>query len=313
MIPVSANGTVSGPQAAVCALAPAGIVMALDGDDAGRAGTERWLDALTLERHRLPKVAALPDRVDPADWLAERGSGGLAAFGANAGADDAAGARPRMPGRELVRACLPRARNPIRDTAHDILAAAKAHPRPRRPPTPPAGRGRDDQTGLEPARHLRALPAQPVQDLRDRLSTSPSPACLPHRRSPPSPADRTRRRGAERPAHPSRSLMTATPTATTLVAEAATHLRQAAAATREIDGEDAFSIWASFAGQLDLAAAGLDPMWLGHDEPDSASIRDHLAAAAAIDRIAPLEGPPDGHVGLAPQRAQRIAEQMGAP
>ncbi len=79
--------------------------------------------------------------------------------------------------------------------------------------------------------------------------------------------------------------MTATPTATTLVAEAATHLRQAAAAMREIDGEDAFSIWATFAGQLDLAAAGLDPMWLGHDEPDSASIRDHLAAAAsAIDR-----------------------------
>ena len=109
--------------------------------------------------------------------------------------------------------------------------------------------------------------------------------------------------------------MTATPTATTLVAEAATHLRQAAAATREIDGEDAFSIWASFAGQLDLAAAGLDPMRLGHDEPDSASIRDHLAAAAsAIDRIAPLEGPPDlamwvWHLS----ELQRIAEQMGAP
>lgn len=50
VIPVSANGTaVSGPQAAqVCALAPAGIVLALDGDDAGRAGTERWLDALTF-------------------------------------------------------------------------------------------------------------------------------------------------------------------------------------------------------------------------------------------------------------------------
>ena len=30
-----------------------------------------------------------------------------------------------MPGRELVRACLPRARRPIRDTAHDILAAAR--------------------------------------------------------------------------------------------------------------------------------------------------------------------------------------------
>lgn len=124
VIPVSANGTaVSGPQAAqVCALAPAGIVLALDGDDAGRAGTERWLDALTLQRHRLPRVAALPDRVDPAGWLAERGRAGLAAFGANAEADDAAGSRPRMPGRELVRACLPRARNPIRDTAHDSHA-----------------------------------------------------------------------------------------------------------------------------------------------------------------------------------------------
>ena len=109
--------------------------------------------------------------------------------------------------------------------------------------------------------------------------------------------------------------MTATPTATTLVAEAATHLRQAAAATREIDGEDAFSIWASFAGQLDLAAAGLDPMWHGHDEPDSTPIRDHLAAAAsAIDRIAPLAGPPDlamwvWHLS----ELKRIAEQMGAP
>ena len=54
VIPVSANGTaVSGPQAGVRPR-PAGIVLALDGDDAGRAGTERWLDALTLQRHRLP-------------------------------------------------------------------------------------------------------------------------------------------------------------------------------------------------------------------------------------------------------------------
>lgn len=109
--------------------------------------------------------------------------------------------------------------------------------------------------------------------------------------------------------------MAATQTATALVTEAASHLRHAAAAAREIGGDDAFSIWASFAGQLDLAAAGLDPMWLGHDEPDSTSIRDHLAAAAsAIDSIAPLEGPPDlamwvWHLS----ELQRIAEQMGAP
>lgn len=182
VIPVSANGTaVSGPQAAqVCALAPAGIVLALDGDDAGRAGTERWLDALTLQRHRLPKVAALPDRVDPADWLAERGSGGLAAFGANAGANDAAGARPRMPGRELVRACLPRARNPVRDTAHVVLAAAKlTHGHDA---LELIRQAEDEMTrqGWNPrgifGHYLRS---QAVQDLRDRLNTLPSPAWPP--------------------------------------------------------------------------------------------------------------------------------------
>jgi len=182
VIPVSANGTaVSGPQAAqVCALAPAGIVLALDGDEAGRAGTERWLDALTLQRHRLPKVAALPDRVDPADWLAERGSGGLAAFGANAGANDAAGVRPRMPGRELVRVCLPGARNPVRDTAHIVLAAARlAHGHDA---LQLIRQAEDEMTrqGWNPrgifGHYLRS---QAVQDLRDRLNTLPSPAWPP--------------------------------------------------------------------------------------------------------------------------------------
>ena len=50
-------------------------------------------------------------------------------------------------------------------------------------------------------------------------------------------------------------------------------------------------------------------------EGAAASIRDHLAAAASvIDRIAPLEGPPDlamwvWHLS----ELKRIAEQMGAP
>jgi hypothetical protein len=109
--------------------------------------------------------------------------------------------------------------------------------------------------------------------------------------------------------------MTATPTATTLAADAAAHLRHAAATARQLGGQDAFSIWPAFAGQIDLAAAGLDPMSLGHDEPDSTNIRDHLAAAAsAIDRIAPLEGPPDQAMwGWHLSELQRIAEQLGAP
>jgi DNA primase len=182
VIPVSANGTaVSGPQAAqVCALAPAGIVLALDGDDAGRAGTERWLDALTLQRHRLPKVATLPARVDPADWLAEHGPAGLAAFGADAGADDAAGTPPRMPGRELVRACLPRARDPIRDTAHDILAAAKLTHGHDALQLIRQAEAEMTRQGWNPrgifGHYLRG---QAVQDLRDRLNTPPSPAWPP--------------------------------------------------------------------------------------------------------------------------------------
>ena len=109
--------------------------------------------------------------------------------------------------------------------------------------------------------------------------------------------------------------MAATPTATTLVAEAATP----PATSRRRDARDRWRGCVLDLGLvrrlLDLAAAGLDPMWLGHDEPDSASIRDHLAAAAsAIDRIAPLEGPPDlamwvWHLS----ELKRIAEQMGAP
>ena len=182
VIPVSANGTaVSGPQAAqVCALAPAGIVLALDGDDAGRAGTERWLDALTRQRHRLPQVAALPDRVDPADWLVEHGAGGLTAFGANAGADDAAGPRPRMPGHELVRACLRGARDPIRDTASDVLAAARlthGHDALQL-----IRQAEDEMTrqGWNPGGIFgHYLRSQAVQDLRDRLNTPPSPAWPP--------------------------------------------------------------------------------------------------------------------------------------
>jgi DNA primase len=125
MIPVTTSGTaVSPPQAAqACALAPAGIVLALDSDDAGRAGTERWIDALTVQRHRMALVADLPDGRDPADWLAEHGIPGLAALGADL--EGGPFSRPRMPGRELVRILILRSRDPIRDTAHELLSLAR--------------------------------------------------------------------------------------------------------------------------------------------------------------------------------------------
>ena len=73
--------TVSAVQApAVLALHPKPPVIALDGDRAGREGTDRWLRALCIERGRLALVSRLPDGVDPAEWLQRRGVSGLPAF-----------------------------------------------------------------------------------------------------------------------------------------------------------------------------------------------------------------------------------------
>jgi DNA primase len=126
VISVSASGTAVSPSQAgqVCALAPAAIVLALDSDQAGRAGTERWLDALTVQRKRLARVAELPDGVDPAELLATTGAAGLAAFGIP-GAGEPQPPPPHLPGRELVRVLLPRSHDPIRDTAHELLSIAR--------------------------------------------------------------------------------------------------------------------------------------------------------------------------------------------
>jgi DNA primase len=111
--PATASGvTVSGVQAsAVLALNPKSPVIALDGDRAGREGTDRWLRALCIERGRPALVTRLSDGVDPAEWLQHQGVSGLDAFdrrrwiGANTDARTDA-PRPQLPGRDLVRICL---------------------------------------------------------------------------------------------------------------------------------------------------------------------------------------------------------------
>ena len=111
--PATTSGvTVSGVQArAVLALHPKSPVIALDGDRAGREGTDRWLAALCVERGRPALVTRLPDGVDPAEWLQHHGISGLDAFdrrrwiGANTDARTDA-PRPQLPGRDLVRICL---------------------------------------------------------------------------------------------------------------------------------------------------------------------------------------------------------------
>jgi DNA primase len=107
--PVTTSGvTVSGMQArAVLALHPRPPVIALDGDQAGREGTDRWLTALCVERGRTALVTRLPDGVDPAEWLQHQGPLGLRAFDRRCYGDPATDAPgPRLPGRDLVRICF---------------------------------------------------------------------------------------------------------------------------------------------------------------------------------------------------------------
>src|SRR5450759_3756498 len=122
--PATTSGvTVSAVQAqAVLALHPKPPVIALDGDRAGREGTDRWLRALCIERGRPALVTRLSDGVDPAEWLQHHGISGLDAFdrrrwiGANTDVRTDA-PRPQLPGRELVRICL----DPPDDAARRVL------------------------------------------------------------------------------------------------------------------------------------------------------------------------------------------------
>ena len=79
-------------------------VLCADGDAAGRSATARWVTEMTLEGREVYAVT-LPDRCDPADWLAERGSHGLFAFARGSCPDASLGqVGPVHAGRYLARA-----------------------------------------------------------------------------------------------------------------------------------------------------------------------------------------------------------------
>ncbi|WP_404385306.1 CHC2 zinc finger domain-containing protein [Knoellia locipacati] len=79
VIAVSTGGTsVSRDQARqVSTLSPQRVFLAFDGDPAGRDGATRWVDLLHRHIRHPVAVADLPSGRDPADWIAEHGSGGL--------------------------------------------------------------------------------------------------------------------------------------------------------------------------------------------------------------------------------------------
>jgi DNA primase len=115
--PATTSGvSVSAVQAqAVLALHPKPPVIALDGDRAGREGTDRWLRALCLERGRRALVSRLPERVDPAEWLQHQGVSGLPAFDRRGCLDATTeDPRPQLPGRDLVRIRFEEPGEPVR-------------------------------------------------------------------------------------------------------------------------------------------------------------------------------------------------------
>lgn len=118
-VAVSTLGTTVSPSQArrVIGLSSEPPVIVMDGDDAGREGTLRWVDALCRQADHLALVAGLPRGADPADWLARHGTNGLAALNPaqrpTTHINEALrSARPTLPGRELAElAC--RGPNPV--------------------------------------------------------------------------------------------------------------------------------------------------------------------------------------------------------
>jgi len=127
--PATTSGvTVSGVQArAVLTLHPKPPVIALDGDQAGREGTDRWLTALCVQRGRTALVTRLPEGVDPAEWLQHQGASGLRAFDRRCYGDPATETpSPQLPGRDLARICFDQPGEPA-GRVLDVLTPLATH------------------------------------------------------------------------------------------------------------------------------------------------------------------------------------------
>ena len=106
--PCAANGVTVSPAQVdhILGLArEARCVIALDGDQAGRDGTRRWLHELTIRHGRVAYVTTLPAGDDPADWL-RHNADGLAAFDPSTTGPPWRSAVPVVPGRELTRLAI---------------------------------------------------------------------------------------------------------------------------------------------------------------------------------------------------------------
>lgn len=121
--PCSTNGVSASPTQvhAVLALTQRPPRIAFDGDDAGQQGTVRWVAEACLEQRSPVLATRMPAGADPADWLAAQGPNGLRDLLAPSRAIGDVVPTSVVPGRDIIRALLYKADDPIRD-AVDLVA-----------------------------------------------------------------------------------------------------------------------------------------------------------------------------------------------
>jgi len=127
VLAVAAGGvTVSAAQARrVATLTDRPVILAMDGDAAGRDGTQRWVAMLLHQLGHNVQVIDLDPGTDPAGWLAQHGPDGLTRLGLGT-----THRNPflRQPGPELVRAVLAGTRRPIPDVTAALTPLLQSLP-----------------------------------------------------------------------------------------------------------------------------------------------------------------------------------------
>ena len=103
--PVSQSGLSLTEQVAprIFALHPRPPVLCGDGDTAGQRATAAWALRAIRTHHREVLTLTLPDELDPAEWLAERGDAGLLTFARGGCLSDHAHVRAQPAGALLAR------------------------------------------------------------------------------------------------------------------------------------------------------------------------------------------------------------------
>jgi len=114
---------------AVLALTQRSPRITFDGDEAGQQGTVRWVAEACLEQRSPILATCMPPGTDPAEWLATRGPNGLRDLLATPCAPPSdAVPTTVVPGRDVIRALLYKADDPIRDAADLVATLASQLP-----------------------------------------------------------------------------------------------------------------------------------------------------------------------------------------